>query len=69
MPTTSLFAVGTDLIEIGRFGMGLEDARKKFLLMAEGHGLKPVKIEFKHGRLTFSFCDSEILPTGLFTFI
>ena len=60
MATTSLLVVGNDTTVIGRFGMGVDEARKKFEGMCENLQCKPDSITTeKDGTIKFNFYNKK----------
>lgn len=57
--TVSLYAHGPAKIEVGKFGMSLEEAKNTFLAMCEKFNLTPTKIIQKNHTITIR------LPTTL----
>ena len=54
MNSVSLYAHGTAIIEVGKYGMSLEEAKASFLATCEQLGLKPEVKEKKRG-IVFDF--------------
>ncbi len=68
MATTSLSVVGNDTTIIGRFGMGVDEASKKFESMAESLQWKPASITTeKGGTIKFQFYNKkeETVPENM----